>query len=173
MAEQPIISGPVSADPRQSAGRPRVPIRIEEALMAAAMAAMCLITFGNVAVRYLTNISFAFTEEYSISLMVIMTLLGAGVAVAGDRHIRIGYFVERFLPRRRRGVEVLVLAIVAVTFAILAWLGWRMTWDDYRFEVTSPGLGVPQWIYTVWLPVLSAAVAGRAVGRAWRVGRGR
>ena len=41
------------------------------------MAALCLITLGNVVARYLTNYSFAFTEEYSIALMVVVTMLGA------------------------------------------------------------------------------------------------
>ena len=40
-------------------------------------------------------------------------------------------------------------------FALLAGLRHAQAWDDYRFEMTSPGLGVPQWLYTVWLPLLS------------------
>jgi hypothetical protein len=27
-----------------------------------------------------------------------------------------------------------------------------MVWDDYRYEETSPGIGVPQWWYSLWLP---------------------
>jgi TRAP-type C4-dicarboxylate transport system permease small subunit len=61
--------------------------------------------------------------------------------------------------------------MVVVVFLALALLGGRMAWDEYRYEVTSPGLGIPTWIYTVWLPVLSLAVTGRALGviiRLWR-----
>ena len=39
-----------------------------------------------------------------------------------------------------------------------------MAWDEYRYEVTSPGLGIPTWFYTMWLPLLSLAIFGRAVG---------
>ena len=46
-------------------------------------------------------------------------------------------------------------------FAVLAWYGARMAWDDYRYEVTSPALGLPQWIYSVWLPLLSLAIVVR------------
>ena len=42
--------------------------------------------------------------------------------------------------------------------SLLVWLGARMAWDDFRYEVTSPGIGAPQWLYTVWLPLLSAAL---------------
>ena len=44
-------------------------------------------------------------------------------------------------------------------------LGLRLLWDDWRFEVTSPGIGVPQWWYTLWLPLLSLTIAARAVQR--------
>ncbi len=151
----------------------RVPLRIEQALMAAAMAALCLITFGNVVVRYLTNISFAFTEEYSIALMVIVTLLGSSVAFAADRHIRVTFVLDRLSPAARRWAELLVIAAVALMFVLLVRLGGRLAWDEYRFEETSPGLGIPSFLYTMWLPILSAVVVLRLVGCAMRVWRGR
>ena len=46
-------------------------------------------------------------------------------------------------------------------FGLLAWYGARMAWDDYRFEVTSPSLGIPQWWYSVWLPAISALIMVR------------
>lgn len=152
--------------------RPRVPIRIEEALAAAAIAVMGLITFANVLTRYLTNVSLAFTEEYAIVLMVVMTLLGASVAVVRNHHIRITYFVDLLPQRMRRRAEVLAILITALVFAGLTAYGSRMVWDEYRFEETSPGLGVPQWIYSIWLPILSSVITLRAVGRAVRVARG-
>ena len=42
---------------------------------------------------------------------------------------------------------------------------------DIKFGETSPGIGVPQWWYTIWLPVMSVAIAGRALGLFVRRGR--
>ncbi len=56
-------------------------------------------------------------------------------------------------------------------FLLLTLYGARMAWDEYRFEVTSPGLGLPTWIYTIWLPILSFAIFGRTIGlliRKWK-----
>jgi TRAP-type C4-dicarboxylate transport system permease small subunit len=152
--------------------RTRVPLRIEEALVAAAMAAIALITAANVALRYLTDVSIAFTEEYSVALMVIVALLGTSLAVAGGRHIRIGYLVDGLSPRMRRRAEMAAMALVVLCFALIAWYGALLAWDEYRFEVLSSGLGNPQWLYTGWLPLLSLAVIGRAVGRMVRLARG-
>ena len=40
-----------------------------------------------------------------------------------------------------------------------------------RYGETSPGIGVPQWWYTIWLPVMSVAIALRALGLFIRKGR--
>ena len=151
----------------------RVPITIEKVLAAAAMGALCLITLGNVVTRYLTNYSFAFTEEYSIALMVVVTMLGASIATAADRQIRITWFAHMLPPAGVRVAEVIATLATVVMFALIVVLGGRLVWDEYRFEVTSPGLGEPQWIYTLMLPLLAAAVIGRAVGTLIRVIRAR
>jgi len=161
-------------DPDRGSGRPktRVPLKIEETLAAAAIALLALLTFANVVVRYATDFSFAFTEEFSIFLMVLMTLFGASSVMAKNGHLNIAYFVDRLSPRRRRRIRLAATGAVIVTFAMLTVLGGMMAWDEYRYEVTSPGLGIPTWIYTVWLPILSLAILGRAVGLFIRIRRG-
>lgn len=165
----------VDLDPTGQRANPRtrIPLRIEEILLAAAMGAMALITAANVASRYLTNISLAFTEEYSVVLMVIVALLGTAVAAASGRHINIAYFVERLPPVARRAAEMAGLALTMLCFGILVWYGYRLAYDEYRFEVLSNGLGNPNWWYTGWLPLLSAVVVLRALGRFIRLARGK
>jgi TRAP-type C4-dicarboxylate transport system permease small subunit len=153
--------------------RTRIPLRIEEVLLAVAMAAIALITAANVATRYLTDVSLAFTEEYSVVLMVIVALLGTAVAAASGRHIRIGYFVEMLRPRGQRLAELAGTLLTILCFGMLVWYGYRLAWDEYRFEVLSNGLGNPNWWYTGWLPLLSVLVVLRAIGRAIRLARGR
>ena len=38
------------------------------------------------------------------------------------------------------------MALVVLCFGLLAWYGAWLTWDEYRFEVLSSGLGHPQWL---------------------------
>lgn len=142
----------------------RPALRFERAVMAATMGLLCLITMGNVLVRYFTNISFAFTEEISVALMVVMTLTGSAHAFVANKHIAITWFVERLGPRGQHIARALALAAAAAMFGLLAVLGTRMAWDDYRYEVTSPALGIPQWLYTVWLPLLSVLIVARIAG---------
>ena len=157
--------------PETQRPRTRVPLKLEEYTAGIAIGILGVITFANVVVRYLTNFSFAFTEELSVFLMVLVALLGGSSVMAKGGHLKIMFVVDRVSPERRRVVGLIANVVTAIMFLLLAIFGARMAWDEYRFEVTSPGLGVPTWIYTVWLPLLSLAIFGRAVGvmiRAWR-----
>jgi len=125
------------------------------------MAMICLITLANVVVRYFTDISFAFTEEVSVFLLVFLTFIGAAKAFLDGNQIAVTYFVDKLSwPWRRRWL-LFGLAMSALMIGLLAWFGARMAWDDFDLEVTSPGLGWPQWIYTAWLPLLSLLVLAR------------
>lgn len=168
--------GPVSEGGELGAGaatppedRPRIGTGVEEGIAAIAMALVCVITFANVLVRYFTNASFAFTEEFSVFLLVVMTLAGASAGFARNRHIRMEYFVAKLDRGPRRAIELLVTSCGLVLFGVLAYYGWFLFLDDWQYGTTSPGIGVPQWIYTVWLPVFSALIALRILGRLARL----
>ncbi len=151
------------------ADTPRVPVRIEEAIAAVVMALICLITFANVVVRYLTDASFAFTEEFSVFFLVVLTLVGAAAAFARNRHIRVTFFAD-MLPRPVPLVlEIGGLLLTAALFVLVAWTGWRFVLDDWKYGTTSPGLGIPQWAYSIWLPVLAIAIVARVLGRVLRL----
>ncbi|MDP3229992.1 MAG: TRAP transporter small permease [Acidovorax sp.] len=139
-------------------------LRIEDWLTVLVMAALALITFANVLVRYFTNSSFAWTEEISVFLMIVLALVAGSAAVARDRHIRIEYFADGGSALRKKRLAQLGAIAVALLFALIAVLSVRVVWDDYRFGETSPGIGVPQWWYSIWLPVFSALIAARALG---------
>ena len=165
--------GPCAANPEPTlpaSDEPRS-LRIEDWLTVLVMAALALITFANVLARYFTDSSLAWTEEISVFLMIVLALVAGSAAVARDRHIRIEFFAESGSALRRRRLAQLGALLVAVLFTLIAALTVRVVWDDYRFEETSPGIGVPQWWYSVWLPVLSALITWRALGLFIRRGK--
>jgi TRAP-type C4-dicarboxylate transport system permease small subunit len=148
-----------------------VPLKIEDWLTVIVMALLSLITFANVLVRYFTDQSFAWTEEFSVFLMIVLALVAGSASVARNRQIRIEYFADSGPEKRQRALARFGALMVFFLFALIAVLSVRVVWDDFRFGETSPGIGVPQWWYTIWLPVLSVAIAGRALGLFIRRGR--
>jgi C4-dicarboxylate transporter DctM subunit len=115
-----------------------------------------------VLVRYFTSQSFAWTEEFSVFLMIVLALVAGSAAVARNRHIRIEYFSDNGSMARQQAPGAIrradgVPAVRADRRAEHAHGVGRLP-----FEETSPGIGVPQWWYTVWLPVCRGHRAARA-----------
>lgn len=132
--------------------------RFERVLAALAMLVIGLISLANVLVRYLTDASFAFTEEFSVFLLVLLTFAGASVALRQHRHIRIS-FLERALPPGPRRVLIVVQSLCGlVVLGLIVWFGGLLAWQEYQWDTLSAGLGLPQWIYLIWLPVLCAVM---------------
>lgn len=146
-------------------------LALEDWLTVLTMAALALITFANVLVRYFTDTSFAWTEEFSIFLMIVLALVGGSAAVARDRHIRIEFFSSGGSAMRQRRLAQLGALMVTVLFTLMAALSVRLVWDDYRYGETSPGIGVPQWWYSIWYPLLTGLIAWRAFGLLLRISR--
>jgi TRAP-type C4-dicarboxylate transport system permease small subunit len=148
-----------------------VPLKIEDWLTVIVMGLLALITFLNVLVRYFTDQSFAWTEEFSVFLMIVLALVAGSASVARNRQIRIEFFADSGSPARQRALARFGAIMVFLLFAMIAVLSSRVVWDDFRYGETSPGIGVPQWWYTIWLPIMSVAIAGRALGLFIRRGR--
>jgi TRAP-type C4-dicarboxylate transport system permease small subunit len=151
-----------------SAPRRLVPVVLEEGLAVACMALLLLITLGNVLTRYFTDQSFAWSEEISVFLMVVMTLAGASAAAARDRHIRIEFFYDGGSQRRRQRFKVFAACTTTLLFALLTVLFGRVVGDEIRYGETSMGMGMPRWWFTVFSPLLCATIALRCAGVAWR-----
>ena len=146
-------------------------VAFEEALSVACLALLVLITLLNVLTHYFTDESYAWTEEISVFLMVVMTLAGASAASGRDRHIRIEFFYDSGSAARQQTLKIIGACLSGLLFAVLTLLFARMVFDEIKYAETSMGLGVPRWWFTVALPVLCAAIAWRSFALAWSATR--
>ena len=166
--QDPYAPAPAPPDPQV-----KVPLAIEDWLAVTVMAALALITFANVLVRYFSNQSFAWTEEVSVFLMIVVTMVGGCSAFVRNHHIRIEALADSGSTSRQRKLAVFSQVVVLAFFVLLAVLSTRLVWDEYIYEETSPAIGLPTWWYSIWLPVLSLAIALRTLGSLRRLLRTR
>ncbi|MBE7417118.1 MAG: TRAP transporter small permease [Ideonella sp.] len=144
-----------------------------EALIATlAMAIIVVITVANVLVRYFTNGSFAWTEEISVYLMVVVTLAGSAFAAMQDRHVRLSAVVESGPPARRQRLAFLSAATATTLYIVLTVLLVRLGYEEFIYGETSVALGLPRWWYTTTLVALCATVAARTAVWGLRRARG-
>lgn len=136
--------------------------RFESWLGILALIFICLISLANVVVRYATDVSFAFTEEYSVFLMVVLAFAGGAVAARNNEHIRITLFERYFGQKGKRIIYTIQWLGGLLVLGLVAWYGGVLTWEEYSYDSLSPGLGYPTWIYLIWLPILAIAIIWRS-----------
>ncbi|MDQ8033337.1 TRAP transporter permease DctQ [Bordetella genomosp. 1] len=150
----------------------KVPLALEDWLAVILLALLALITFANVLVRYFTDQSFAWTEEISIFLLIVLTMAGGSMAFVRNHHIRIEILADNGSPRRQRILALIANVCVLLFFVMLTVLSARLVYDEFRYEETSPAIGVPTWWYSVWLPLMAALISARVLGTLMRLVRG-
>jgi TRAP-type C4-dicarboxylate transport system permease small subunit len=150
----------------------RVPLKIEDCISVFVLATLAIITFANVVVRYLTDSSFAWTEEISIFLLIVLTMTAGATAFVRNQHIRVEAYAEGGSGTRQRRLAIISATAVLVFFMLLTVLSGRMAYDEYNWGDTSPAIGIPTWWYSVWMPVLSGAITLRLAGMLRRLLRG-
>lgn len=166
-ASQPECSAPPPAPPHEPPLR--IPLILEDYVTVISMAALACITLANVIVRYLTDESFAWTEEISIFLLIVLTMSASSSAFVRRLHIRIELLADGGSHARQRRFALFANAITLLFFMVLTVLLARSALDEYNWGDTSPAIGIPTWWYSMWLPVLSTVICLRLAGMLQRV----
>lgn len=136
---------------------------LEELLGATLLALMALLAFVNVITRYIFQVPLAFTEEIEINAMVWLTLFGTSAAFRRRHHLKMLFFQDR-LPTKVRVWFNYIIALLGVgLFASLGYLGYMQLLEERFLEITSESLGLPQWIYTVCIPIGCSLIVFRII----------
>ncbi|MGB6008337.1 TRAP transporter small permease [Castellaniella sp.] len=171
MPDDPVpVPSSFSPDTAPADPPTRISLRFEDWLTVLSLGALACITMANVIVRYLTDESFAWTEEISIFLLVVLTMSAGSSAFVRRLHIRIELLADGGSPARQRRFALATDSICLLFFTGLTVMLGRMALDEFNWGDTSPAIGVPTWWYSMWLPFLSAIITLRLAGmvrRTW------
>ncbi len=126
---------------------------LEEVLGASLLCGMACLAFANVITRYVFQYPLAFTEELEINALVWLTLFGTAAACRRQRHLRMLFFMDKFPQTMQRLLNLLISGLGIGLFSCLGYLGYKQLLDERLLEITSESLNIPQWIYTVCIPI--------------------
>ncbi len=130
--------------------------------------AMALLALANVITRYFFNYPLAFTEEVEVGLMVWLTLFGAATGFKRGAHLGISFITEKFPEKIRFLFSRFTLLLTFALFAILIYFCYLQITQEIELKITSEALGVPQWIYTIGVPVGSLFILLRILEIAFK-----
>jgi TRAP-type transport system small permease protein len=119
--------------------------RAIDLLIAAALAVMVVLVFGNVVLRYAFNSGIAVSEEVSRWLFVWLCFMGAVVAMKEGAHLGTDMLVSRLPVAGKKACMVLGHLLMLY----LTWLFFVGSWQQARLnhDVAAPVTGAPVSIF--------------------------
>lgn len=139
--------------------------------IAVCLAAMAVLVFGNVVLRYAFNSGITWSEEMSRYFFVFMIFLGSVSAALLGKHISVDLLVERLAPGAARPVLVLGhLATIAVLLMLMAGC-WQLALINANSK--GPVTGFPLWMLFVGCIGMAAGMIVASVRDLWRAMAGR
>ena len=136
-------------------------------LIAALLALMVVLVFGNVFMRYAFNSGFSISEELSRWLFVWLTFLGAVAALRSNAHLGTDMLVGKLGPLGKK----ICMGLSLLLMLYCLWLLFKGSYDQsvINWETTSAVMEVSMsWFYASGMvfAVLSAPIL---VGDLWRL----
>jgi TRAP-type C4-dicarboxylate transport system permease small subunit len=114
---------------------------------------IAIIAFGTLS-RYFLGLPFAFVDEYSGYLLVVMGFLAMVLALKRNAHIAVD-IVQRVLPEKVRGwVDVGAQCIGILIATVLFWLSLKLFYENYATGMrASTIMETPLWIPQLSIPL--------------------
>jgi C4-dicarboxylate transporter, DctQ subunit len=146
---------------------------LEEGLIMFLMAAMTLLSFGQVIARYVFNYSFVWALEVTGVMFAWLIFVGMSYGVRVGAHIGIDAAIRHLGPRAARVVGS-IAAVLCIAYAlILTWGSLQYVLKMYNVGIEMQDVPIQQWIPRVVLPAGFALLAFRFLQALLLVASGR
>jgi C4-dicarboxylate transporter, DctQ subunit len=142
---------------------------LEEGLIIVLMAAMTLLSFGQVVARYVFNYSFTWALEVTGVLFAWLIFIGMSYGVRVGAHIGIDAAVKSLGDRAARIVGGIAVTLCIVYAGILVWGSSQYVMKMYEVGIEMQDVPIPQWVPRVVMPLGFALLAFRFAQVLWRV----
>jgi C4-dicarboxylate transporter DctQ subunit len=131
----------------------RVTARLEESLIAFLMAAMAIVTFVQVVLRYGFDSGFTWAMEATTYLFAWLVLLGISYGVRVHAHIGVDVWVKKLSPRPRRAVAI-AGTLAGLLYAGLMFAG-SVTYlrTMIALGIEAEDIAIPRWVLLLVLPL--------------------
>lgn len=126
---------------------------LEETAVALLLAAMTLVTFIQVILRYVFNAGFVWALELTVFLFAWLVLLGMSYGVRVGAHIGVDLLVKKLPPNVAKIVGLISIALCLLYAALLAYGGYTSVDLLLMIGIEAEDLPIPLWIPKLILPI--------------------
>lgn len=140
--------------------------QLEDNFCAVILAIMTILAFINVIARYVFLASFPWVEELNRLGLVMLTYVGAAVALKNHAHLGLSILTDK-LPASAQKVIAILGCIAGLFFCYIGIkYGFRMVGSEYSNNIRTQGMQWPEYLFGLWLPVGCIVLAIRFLQQA-------
>ncbi len=151
----------------------RIVGHVEEGLLALILAAMTLLTFLQVVLRYAFNSSLLWALEADSYLFAWLILIGMSYGVRVHAHIGVDLAVKSLPSRLRRAAGLLAIGLCLLYAGLMFYGAWFYIAKLHMLGVLAQDIPVQRWILSLGLPIGFLLLFFRLLEPAFLILRGR
>jgi len=121
-------------------------VQANRAMLIALLAAMVVVIFVNVVLRYTGESSFLWGDEVGRHLMIWLTFVGGGLALRNGAHIGVDTLEQSLPARGARAVRAIIALTMLILFIVLLFEGIDYAWRT-RFQASAALQISMAWVY--------------------------
>ncbi len=127
--------------------------RLDEWLIAILLAAMTLLTFSQVVMRYVFNSGFTWALEMTTVLFAGMIFIGISYGVRVGAHIGVDALVKLMPNKLRRAVSILAVLLCLVYAGMVIYGSMQYVLKMKEAGIELEDMAIPMWIVRAILPL--------------------
>lgn len=147
--------------------------KFEEYFIAFLMAAMTIVNFVNVFVRYVLQSNLPWALEFTVISFAWIIFLGAAWGIKAGAHIGVDTVLNLFSDKNKRIISTFA-AIFCITYCIFILIGsYNYVHKIYSVGILSQDIKwLPQWIPRMVMPFSYALMLFRFAEALWKILKG-
>ena len=146
--------------------------RLDEWLIAILLAAMTLLTFAQVVMRYVFNSGFTWAQELTTILFAFMIFIGISYGVRVGAHIGVDAAVKSLGAGAARVVSSIAIVLCIAYALIVAFGSFQYVYKIYSVGILMQDIPIQTWIPRIVLPLGFLLLAFRFSQVLWRLATG-
>jgi C4-dicarboxylate transporter DctQ subunit len=147
--------------------------RLDEWLIAILLAAMTLLTFSQVVMRYVFNSGFTWALELTTILFACMIFIGISYGVRVGAHIGVDALIKLFNPKLRRVVSIAAVLLCLLYAGMVIYGSWQYVMKMKMVGIELEDMAIPMWIVRAILPLGFALLVLRFLPVLYNLVRGK
>jgi TRAP-type C4-dicarboxylate transport system permease small subunit len=130
-------------------------------LLAYSILILATLTVLQIIARTFFDFGFGWLEQVGGHTLVMITLLGASIAVKKDKHFKMGALIENLSKQTRHLLGIFTNLLCGLFFTIIVYEGFIQTFTLYKYGTKTAALSMPFFIVYLPIPIFSISICVR------------